>query len=275
MSIVSVMSTLSTEDLQDSGKWVSLNAEQILYSVLHAGGWAAVFPKGVPSWLHKLRNYFNIEPKSLKLVNKSLTDHWMQDIRSHGELNSYVGERTLTGHVYHDEEIAVWYQMGPGGTIYHWGKDVKYPKPEAAWTHLNGQDDVPIFKLVSPDGTGGSKETIITNPKIRRYREEGKFAGVLPHIARGTKIGATDQQVLVIDRVVRKMKHQGSYNFAETAVVGLDEHNKYDVNTHKKDPIYLDPPDRFQPLSKRIFTEFVIHAAGGKESTTPSKHPER
>lgn len=271
MSIVSVMSTLSTVDLQESGKWVGLNAEQILYSVLHAGGWAKVFPKGVPSWLHKLRNFFNVEPRTLKLVNKSLTDHWMQDINSHGALTGITGYFALTGDVYQDEEIAVWYQMGAGGTIYHWGKDVKYETPEAINTQIRGQDNIPIFKLVCPDGTGGSKETIITNrmfPVPSAIKNSYERRG-------SSRIGATDQQVLVVDRVVRKMKYQGSYNFAETAVAGLDEHKKYDVETHKKDPIYLDPPDRFQPLSKRIFTEFVIHAAGGKESNTQSKHPER
>jgi len=245
------MGLLYASELTDSSEWVLQNAQDILDSVKKAGGWAKIFPKGVPSWLHKLRNYFNTEPKSLRLVDKSVTDHWWHDIRSHGKMDSFVGKRALTGQVYFDEEIEVWYQMTAGGTIYHWGKDVKHPKLEAAYTQkIRGQEGTPVFKFVCPDGTGGSKETIIRNSYSR------------------TTLGETNKGQLVVSRIVKEMKYQGSYNFSETAVMGLDEHEKRDVHPHHKDPVYIDPPDRFEPLSKRIFNEFVIVAAGG---TAPKK----
>ncbi len=50
-------------------------------------------------------------------------------------------------------------------------------------------------------------------------------------------------------------------NFAETAVEGRDEHTKRDVDPHKKDRVYIDPPDRFAPLKDRIFNEREIVAA--------------
>lgn len=241
------MGLLYKSELQDSVDWVGQNAEDILKSVKNADGWAKVFPKGVPGWLHKLRNYFNVEPVSLTLVGKLVTDHWMQDVRSHGKLNSFVGKRALTGDVYFDEEVEVWYQMSAGGTIYHWGRDVRVDWAEAAYTQkVRGQEGTPIFKLVCPDGTGGSKETIVRNSYSQK------------------KIGKTNKPQLVLDKIVVYMKHQGSYNFAETSVVGLDEHEKYDVNPHKKDADYIDPPDRFEPLNKRIFNEFVLTAAGAK-----------
>jgi hypothetical protein len=123
---------------------------------------------------------------------------------------------------------------------------------EAAYTEkIRGQKGTPVFKLICPDGTGGSKETIVRNT----YSQ--------------SKIGETNKAKLVFDKVVVIMKHQGSYNFAETSVKGLETHEKYDVHTHKKDPNYIDPPDRFDPLSKRIFTATVITSAGGTVTPPP------
>lgn len=267
------MGLLYASELTDSSEWVLQNAQDILDSVKKAGGWAKIFPKGVPNWLHKLRNYFNVEPKCLRLVDKSVTDHWMQDIGSHGKIDGLITQFALSGDVYFDEEVEVWYQMGAGGTIYHWGD-----KP-GIFGHLSGLDafntqffrgqkGIPVFKLICPDGTDGSKETIITNPVLRVTRELGS-QGLYDKEHRVSKIGATNKVELVIDRVVTKMKHQGSYNFAETSVKGLDEHEKYDVNTHKKDDQYIDPPDRFEPLNKRIFNEFVLNAAGAETKQAP------
>jgi hypothetical protein len=263
------MGLLYASELRDSTDWVLQNAQDILDSVKKAGGWAKVFPKGVPMWLHKLRNYFNVEPKSLRLVDKSVTGHWMQDVRAHGQIDGLITQFALTGDVYFDEEVEVWYQMGAGGTIYHWGGGVTWEPADAAHTQFfRGQARVPIFKLICPDGTGGSKETIVTNPKVRKVRVVGP-QGVMDEMQGTTKIGATNKPVLVLDRVETEMRYQGSYNFSETSVVGLDEHKKNDVNPHKKDGQYIDPPDRFEPLNKRIFNEFVIHAAGGKTKKPP------
>ena len=158
--------------------------------------------------------------------------------------------------------------MSAGGTIYHWGDDVRFERIEAAYTQkVHQQTGIPIFKLICPDGTGGSKETIITNPVLEKVKVVGP-QGLEWKLQRSSKIGDTNQQVLVNHRVVTKMKYQGSYNFSETAVVGLDDHKKRDVDPHKKDPEYIDPPDRFAPLKERIFNEFVIAAAGG---TAPRK----
>lgn len=103
------MGQLYPSELRDSSEWVLCNAQDILDSVKKWGGWKKIFPNGIPMWLHKLRNYFNVEPKYLRLVDQPVTDHWMRDVRSHGQLDSFVGKRTLTGHVYFDEEVEVWY----------------------------------------------------------------------------------------------------------------------------------------------------------------------
>lgn len=258
------MGLLYASELQDSREWVNQNAEDILKSVIQAHGWAKVFPKGVPMWLHKIRNYFNVEPKTLRLVSKSVRDHWMHDVRSKGKMDGFVEKRALTGDVYFDEEVEVWYQMSAGGTIYHWGSEVKHEKLEAVHTQLfRGQNGVPVFKLISPDCTGGSKETIVSNPIVRKSTVVGPI-GLETKLERRSKIGDTNQPVIVFNRLETRMEYQGSYNFSETSVMGIDEHRKRDVEPHHKDPVYIDPPDRFEPLKDRIFFDYVIARAGGE-----------
>ena len=257
------MGLLYASELQDSSEWVDQNAQDILDSVKNAGGWAKVFPKGVPNWLHKIRNYFNLEPKTLRLVDKQPTDHAMREIRSHGQIGGLITQFALTGDVYFDEDAETWYQMGAGGTIYHWGGGVTWEPADAFSTQfLRGQARIPIFKLICPDGTGGSKETIISNPKVHVVRVVAA-QGVMNERQGSTTIGAKNRAVLVLDRVETKMKYQGSYNFAETSVVGLEKHKKNDVEPHHKDAQYIDPPDRFEPLKDRFFFDYVILRAGG------------
>lgn len=264
------MGLLYASELQDSREWVDQNAQDILDSVKKAGGWAKVFPKGVPTWLHKLRNYFNVEPVSLRLVDKVPTDHAMHEIRSYCQIDGLITQFALTGDVYFDEEAETWYQMGAGGTIYHWGGGVTWEPVDAFHTQFfRGQTGIPVFKLICPDGTGGSKETIITNPKVRKVFVGGSVFGLEYEMQGTTTIGAKNKGVLVIDRVVTNMGEQGSYNFSETSVVGLDDHKKNDVTPHKKDGQYIDPPDRFEPLKDRFFFDYVIARAGGETKKTP------
>ena len=261
------MGQLYASELKDPNEWVNQNAQDILYSVKKVGGWNTLFPSGVPMWLHKIRNYFNVEPTTLRLVDKGVAGHWMADVRKYGHLNAFIkGPRTLSGHVYFDEEVEVWYQMGAGGTIYHWGRDVIgwLDWAEAGYAHMiRTQAGIPVFKLVCPDGTGGSKETIIKNPKIHKV-PVSTSQGDHFEMQRGSQLGETNVVNMVKPRIITDGHHQGSYNFAETSVLGLGTHEKYDVETHKKDGVYVDPPDRFAPLKNRIFKEYVLAAAGAK-----------
>ncbi len=261
------MGLLYASELKDPNDWVGQNAEDILKSVRQAGGWKTLFPSNIPMWLHKIRNYFNVEPATLRLVDQGVTAHWMAVVRKHGQLNAFIkGPRTLSGHVYFDEEVEVWYQMGAGGTIYHWGRDVIgwLDWAEAGTAHfVRRQTGIPIFKLVCPDGTGGSKETIIKNPKLDKV-EVSTSQGNYFEMQSRSKIAETNVVTMVKPRIITNAHHQGSYNFCETAVHGLDSHEKYDVETHHKDPVYVDPPDRFVPLKQRIFKEWVLAKAGAK-----------
>src|SRR5687768_6969856 len=153
------MGLLYKSELTDSREWVMQNAQDILDSVGKAGGWSKVFPKKVPPWLHKLRNYFNVEPKCLRLVDKNVTSHWMREIESHGQMDSLpitpnriAARFALSGDVYFDEEVEVWYQMGAGGSIYHWGDKPGifgwFSGIDAFNTQVfRRQTGIPIFKL--------------------------------------------------------------------------------------------------------------------------------
>jgi len=259
------MGLLYASELTDPSEWVDQNAQDILQSVKDAGGWKKVFPKGVPHWLHKIRNYFNLEPKTLRLVDKQPTDHAMHEIRKHGQIGGLITRFALSGDVYFDEDAETWYQMGAGGSIYHWGGGVTWEAMDAFHTQFfRGQEGIPVFKLICPDGTGGSKETIISNPKVSKVFVGGSTFGLEYEMQGRTTIGATNKGVLVFDRVETKMEYQGSYNFAETSVVGLDKHKKNDVEPHHHDAVYIDPPDRFEPLKDRFFFDYVIARAGGE-----------
>lgn len=258
---------LNASELKDPNKWVDQNAENILKSVRLVGGWKTLFPDDIPMWLHKIRNYFNVEPATLRLVDQGISVHWMDQVRKHGQLKAFVkGPLTLSGHVYFDEEVEVWYQMGAGGTIYHWGRDVIgwLDWAEAGVAHfVHTQAGIPIFKLVCPDGTGGSKETIIRNPKLDKVAVSTSQGDYFEMQSR-SKIDETNVVTMVRPRIITNAHHQGSYNFCETSVHGLDSHEKYDVETHHKDPVYVDPPDRFVPLKQRLFKEWVLAKAGAK-----------
>ena len=93
---------------------------------------------------------------------------------------SIAQERALSGDVYLDNLNRPWFQMAAGSTIYHWGDHPDSPTSEAAYQDIiMGQDDTPVFKLISPDDTGGSNEVIIFNAEIRdgKYNNRSKVIG--------------------------------------------------------------------------------------------------
>jgi hypothetical protein len=168
----------------------------------------------------------------------------------------------LSGDVYIDELRQIWFQMDPGGAIYHYGEKPWWPGGESVWvSKFQGQKQVPVFKLVSPDHTGGSRECCITNPT----EETVQVGKIVVKLGR-SNIGAVNQEVDVSGRVLTSDKHpvhQGSYNYAETVDQGLTMHNRFDVDTDLMLPTFFaDPPD---PFSQLLFRRFPEKKAG--EST--------
>jgi len=149
-------------------------------------------------------------------------------------------KKSLSGAAYKDETGRIWYQMSAGSTIYHWGGT---PNPlttsiEAAIVNeARGQNDTPVFKMISPDGTGGSREIIIKN----RGTDTLVDAGVTIDI----------RNLVVYDEVF-----QGSYNYDDAMVVGFAAHKALDVKPHVGAwDFYVNPALRYWDLNQTTFPE--------------------
>lgn len=253
--------------LRDYDEWRRSGPQQIIEAVKNIG-WKKVFEDEVPLWAHRVRNFFNVEPTSLTRLDKSLTNHYLAGVDGKlaalrrgyhvGDYDRVAELEALSGQVYRDQFNNIWYQMDAGGGIYHFGSHPKIPALESAYqSKMQGQKRTPIFKLVSFDGTGGSMETIIENPLDQSLHP------ALRHLKVGrTAIGEVNKQVPVRSLIEKKYEYEGSYNYSETVDAGYAEHVKRDVHTHNwyerwwKGEVYLNPPDRFLPLSNRQFPEF-------------------
>ena len=110
---------------------------------------------------------------------------------------------------------------------------------------------VPVFKLMHLDGTGGSMETIIHNPIDIKKAQKDHWMLLGPRML---KIGEVNKEERVIDRIVTEPWYQGSYNYAETAQVGLPAHRKFDVEPDDLHPgAAFNPPNRHRLLALRKF----------------------
>lgn len=240
---------MDINQLREYKEWIGKTPEEVLTAVRAIpGGWAAVFPGDLPLFAHQVRNVFNVEPLSLIRYPQDHADEFIALIQTRfkdwGFVEKFKAVVGLSGDVYKDQDNRTWYQMSPGGAIYHWGGDPTLAPVDAYRSqYWRGQDGIPIFKLISPDDTGGSLETIIKNEPRR------------------TTIGAVGKSVPVGDQVVEVYRHQGSYNFSETVIAGNNAHERHDVTTHKKWPdYYLNYQNRFSRAGRR----FRAHRPDGK-----------
>lgn len=268
---------MDLEALKHYINWIGKSPDEVLRSAERVGGWNIVFPIRPPLWAHKIRNYFNETPLALKRLDEDAAKKLIERARRRIGLfalypiakepppsdHDMIAESfALSGDVYEDPFRRIWYQMSAGATIYHWGNKPSIEEIEAPWQSIKGgQQAVPVFKLVSPDGTGGSCECIISSLKepgiSLRLRPRGLFIGgpIVPVVTEGyqSTIGAVNKWILVAHRIIATQKHQGSYNYSETIVKGLTAHNMRDVQPHAIAPNGYVDPLRFTPLAERHF----------------------
>ncbi|MEO0822768.1 MAG: hypothetical protein AAF074_20365 [Pseudomonadota bacterium] len=238
---------LKLADLRNQESWVGRTPEEIRKAVIAHGGWAVVFPRQgrFPIWASRVRNYFNARPTRLKRLGLAearkakaadrMTASDLYDV----SLTAFL---SLTGTVYRDDEARNWYEMVPVGTIYHFkdkGWDnTTYKKVKYLAEY---QKDTPVFKLVSPDGTGGSKEVCIHN------WQHGSSKG---------KIGPVGQWVNVDTKTVINEIYRGSYNYSETCVVGLPDHEFRDVDPHITKYGFYKNPTRYEDRRRFKASDF-------------------
>ena len=287
---------MNMNELRNYRKWIGRPADEVYFAVRAAGGWKSVFPQSLPRWASKVRNYFNVFPMILQRVPeknaKDLLKHAQRfafllecheaqsynrtyrdyrpnargeldppplrvpagcpakadhDVMHTGLTDSIAVKSALSGAVYLDERNRPWYQMAAGSTIYHWGRRPLWAAFEAAWVDkVRGQNDTPVFKLISPDDTGGSNEVILWNDGVNAY---GWNTG-------SKVVGAVNERWNIRKTVVTDPVYQGSYNYSETAQVGLAAHDQRDVRPHVAgSDFYVNPKDLFSPLASRCFPE--------------------
>jgi hypothetical protein len=227
---------MNLAELQDYSKWVGKTAEDVLQSVINCGGWINVFPTSLPKWASRIRNYFNILPTSFQRVEEPEAGTLVQ---KHHKFRSGLARRALSGDVYRDEEHRIWFEMHRAGSVYHYPGKVNWLKKGVGF--LTPQAFTPVFKLISPDGAGGSLEVILDNPKT------GWFG-------RSSSISKPGQVVHLKPLLVLTEEYQATYNYSETISMGFDAHDLRDIKPH--DPargFYINPPLPSSALATRLF----------------------
>jgi len=286
---------MTLDELRDYDKWVGRTALDVYHSAAKAGGWQKVFPGHLPRWASRVRQYFNVTPMLLSLLDEAQSNYhlaraqtalpasarakaYRRELQSRGMgisfhapgsstrpgtwlkkpdpkavingLGNKIGTAwALSGDVYEDVHgRSIWYQMSPGGAIYHTGELIWDPQKQAVLATLLGQEHSPVFKLVCPDGTGGSREVCIKNPFVIPDKVQSRNGAKYTKMVGTTTIGAVGDMVSVSKRMlVTDSVTQGSYNYAETTEKGLPEHERLDVRTDPMKPgYYVEPPDLFE-----------------------------
>lgn len=238
---------MTIEQLRNYNHWIGKSPDFVRQSAIHRGGWTKVFPAAgfdmkCFRWAHRVRNFFNDLPSALRRVRPisplaSWAFRWIPTktiemakvvdvlvntpVWEVPNIPSRVKESMALDQrfVYRDPYGRIWIQMSAGATVYHWNSNGNSDPTErtAILATAIGQQNIPVFKLVSPDGTGGSREVILRNP--------GRLT-----------LADYDELFQVLDsRLVTNIEHFGSYNYSETAVAGDQEHILRDVEPHTAD----------------------------------------
>src|SRR5712672_2644360 len=210
---------LDLKALTDYGNWIGETAWDVHGSVMRVGGWQQVFPGALPRWASRIRQYFNLTPMTLELLDHEESSRCLEMVQTalpsarveavRNALRLEPGREigtilALSGSVYEDAlGRSIWFQMSPGGAIYHFGEKIRSPTLRSIEATYEGQEQAPVFKLVCLDGTGGSREVCIKNPfDVRKIRTEVGGALSTTMVGHAT-IGAVNEEVNVADRIVK------------------------------------------------------------------------
>jgi hypothetical protein len=224
-------------ELRNYNTWAGKTAAAVLRAVMNNGGWVNVFPTSLPRWASRIRNYFNILPKWLQREKEADASSLITKYRTN---TSFKSRHALSGDVYRDDGKRPWFEMHKIGASYHYPGGMPLNVVKGAFLP---QSFIPIFKLISPDGSGGSLELIIDNPKSG-------------WIKRSSSIGEPGELVNIEKRIVTDDIYQATYNYSETIVMGLPAHELRDVQPHNATPgFYINPPDQGSALMTRVFPE--------------------
>ena len=179
-------------------------------------GWASVW-KSTPSWANRVRNFFNETPEALARLGRHEEQLAIGRVSS---LGNPAGSWALNGEVYKDRHHRLWYLLLPGANTYHVGDG--HPSEFAKYTGMIAGSGE-IFKLVSPDGTGGSREIIIKNWLLPKSGPPTSTLGAGPGVWFDIRRRVDVNHITM-----------GSYNYSETIVQGFGAHKLRDMEPHEK-----------------------------------------
>lgn len=233
------MALMSLNELRDYNHWIGKTPDEVRGAVKALVlGWESVFPTSkphLPLWAHRARNCFNGPPpvRLTRWGDVAAREH-TRAIMARLNVNwQYQEHYALSGVVYNDETGRVWLQTSALSTLYHFPDGLLIRGKAKAIDAVWGQNSVPVFKLVSLDGTNGSCECIIKSKKL--FTEGPDLYD--PNL---TKPYDT---VNISRRVITDIRYRGSYNYSETVVQGLVAHEYHDVAPHFRAPWgYLEGP---------------------------------
>lgn len=234
--------------------WVGRSADDVKREATQFGGWSRIFPRtpsGFPNWASRIRNYFNAHPNKLRLLTDTEGDELIRqfEFRRRDMAKKFGAEipavLALSQDVYEDDTGRYWFEMSTGGTGYHYPEYGEPGKLKAVKTAMRSQRIIPVFKLISPDGTGGSMEICIHNWQLPK--------NVFGDTYGERKIGPKSEWVDVRTKIVINEKYRGSYNYSDTIITGFPDHEYRDVLPHRRQVGHYINPDQWGPLSNRIF----------------------
>ena len=248
---------MNSKDLKNYSNWIGKSPAFIISCVKSAGGWGSVFPSNeeFPVWASRVRNYFNVTPLRLKRLSRSAGNFYQQCYERFDITTDIPAALALSDDVYIDNNAFVWFEMSAGGTVYHYKDSISPGKLKALKATYQGQKHVPVFKLVSPDVSGGSREVCIKN-----YQSNFSIITALnfttPLTSGESSIGNVGEWTYVSGHIENNPIFQGTYNYSETIRRGFSAHEHRDVKPHSTmQGFYLNPPDLSSSLYCRRFPE--------------------
>jgi hypothetical protein len=242
---------MNFHDLKRYDYWIGKSAWEIKQSVgCTVNGWAFVFPEGgtFPAWANKVRNYFNEIPRELAVVGQQSAKTIADRLPTPGILSNFaLPDGDDYPFVFVDKKGNHWFLMKPGGGVYHQGDGSPgfWDKVGAQFTDQNET----VFKLVSPDGIGGSSEVIVKNPQKKNNLGNTDLDKWKKNIQ--------SSWFSIVSDIDFSDNTRGTYNYAETLTKGFTAHDYRDIKPHENMIGTYMSSVRLSPLESRIFPENI------------------
>jgi hypothetical protein len=204
----------------------------------------------LPKWAHRLRNFFNEQPKELLRVGKAWAKSARQQIvlQNLSATNIAAAAFADSGDVYSEPEWdgtnthwKDWIEMSQAGSQYHSAEGHGVVVSAVIPHSMTGN-----FKLVRPDGTGGSSEVALHN-----WRHGITKTGKRSKAEVGKWVNARTQAIV-------EDQYRGSYNFADTMDAGYEEHKRLDMIPDETYGTKYINEGRWAPIGKRVFKNFAF-----------------